>query len=169
VFFIGVRNNNNNLRRITADQEQDIATLFIPSLKEDWVPVVTDPNMQKKEKKEKKDRRTLENEGNMDMHRSSQEDHEHKKLGKPAQAKGYITPGGTVVVCLPICVLRLAANVPSSIQPLPRHPRGRRGPNEVITSRIYRRGEDLQHTNLVDSADSLDKLGWLCSACISML
>ena len=93
--------NNNNQRRIIADQEQSIATLFTPSLKEDWVPVVTDPNIQKREKTGKRDRRTLESEGNMDMRRSSQEDPEHKKLlGKPTLCKGYITPGSAVVVCL---------------------------------------------------------------------
>ena len=37
----------------------------------------------------------------MDMRRSSQEDHEHKKLlGKPTLCKGYIVPGSEVVVCL---------------------------------------------------------------------
>jgi hypothetical protein len=46
--------NNNNLRRITADQEQSIATLFTLSLKEDWVPVVTDPNIQKRKKSERR-------------------------------------------------------------------------------------------------------------------
>jgi len=31
-----------------------IATLFTLSLKEDWVPVVTDPNIQKREKSERR-------------------------------------------------------------------------------------------------------------------
>jgi hypothetical protein len=169
-FFFGVVRNNNNLRIITADQEQSIATLFTLSLKEDWVPVVTDPNIQKREKKRKKDRRTLESEGiwicvvHPKKTMNTKGCRESQLYAKATLSLAARSSFVSSFECLGwLLTSLLVSNHYPTTQGVEEDQTG------VTTSRICRRGENLQHTHLVDSAGSLDKLGWLWSACISIL